>query len=74
MSNLSRVLQTGSNQITQHYGNGHNGVDLVKYNGQLDNIIAHSSGKVIWVQTGQRNNPRKHRKCKLWKCSQDKTR
>lgn len=57
MSNTSRVLETGSNQITQHYGNGHTGVDLVKYKGQIDNIIAHSSGKIIFCQTGQVNNP-----------------
>lgn len=57
MSEMSRVLQTGQNQITQHYGNGHNGVDLVKLSGQIDNIIAHSDGKVIWCQTGMSNNP-----------------
>ena len=53
----SRVLKTGENQITQKYGNGHGGVDLVKYKSQLDAIIAHSDGKVIFCQTGQKNNP-----------------
>jgi hypothetical protein len=52
----SRVLKTGENQITQKYGNGHNGVDLVKYKSQIDTIIAHSDGKVIFCQTGHKNN------------------
>lgn len=52
----SRVLKTGTNQITQKYGNGHNGVDVVKYKSQLDTIIAHSGGKVIFCQTGHKNN------------------
>lgn len=49
---MSRILQTGDNQITNSYTN-HNGwskgVDIVKYKAQLDNIIAHSAGKVIKV-------------------------
>lgn len=52
----SRVLKTGENQITQKYGNGHNGVDIVKYKSKLDTIIAHSDGKVTFCQTGQKNN------------------
>jgi hypothetical protein len=53
----SRVLKTGMNQITQKYKAGiHRGVDLVKYKSQLDTIIAHSAGKVIACQTGQKNN------------------
>lgn len=52
----SRVLKTGTNQITQKYGNGHNGVDVVKFKSQLDTIIAHSGGKVIFCQTGHKNN------------------
>ena len=55
---MSRVLKTGQNQITQHYGNnGHTGVDLVKYSGQTDMIIAHSAGKVVFCQKGQSHNP-----------------
>lgn len=54
---MSRILKTGQNQITQHYGNkGHTGVDLVKYKSQTDEIIAHSSGKVIFCQTGMTHN------------------
>lgn len=53
----SRVLKTGTNQTTQKYKAGiHRGVDLVKYKSQLDTIIAHSAGKVIACQTGQKNN------------------
>ena len=56
MSKYSRVLQTGQNQITQGYSSVHKANDLVKYKGQTDTIIAHSEGKVVWVQTGQKNN------------------
>lgn len=53
---MSRVLEE-NNQITQGYKAGkHNGIDLVKYKGQLSNILAHSDGVVVWLQTGQRNN------------------
>ena len=53
----SRVLMTGTNQITQRYGNGHDGVDLVKKTNQLDAIAAHSDGIVIWCQSGIPNDP-----------------
>ena len=49
MSKYSRVLKTGKNQITCPYGNGHVGVDVVKYKGQTDYIIAHSDGEVVSV-------------------------
>lgn len=53
----SRVLMTGSNQITQHYGNaGHGGCDLVKKTNQLDAITAHSDGTVVWCQSGIPND------------------
>ncbi len=52
----SRVLKSGDNQITAKYGNGHKGVDVVKYKAQLDTIIAHSDGKVVFCQTGKKNN------------------
>ena len=53
----SRVLQTGENQITQHYGdNGHGGCDLVKKTNQLDTITAHSAGTVVWCQSGVPND------------------
>lgn len=54
----SRVLMTGENQITQHYGdNGHGGCDLVKKTNQLDTITAHSAGTVVWCQSGIPNDP-----------------
>lgn len=56
MSATSRVLQTGDNQITQKYSNSHKAVDIVKYKSQLDNIIAHSAGKVVFCQTGMKND------------------
>lgn len=52
----SRVLKTGVNQITTKYSAGHKAVDLVKYKSQLDTIIAHSDGKVVFCQTGKKNN------------------
>lgn len=53
---LSRVLKSGNHQITCKYGNGHHGVDVVKYYNKKDYIIAHSDGVVVWVQTGYKNN------------------
>lgn len=54
---MSRVLKSGSNQITctyaQHCANvaagkaWAKGVDVVKYKSQIDKITAHSAGKVI---------------------------
>ena len=46
---MSRVLKDAKNQITCPYGNGHVGVDVVKYRGQLDYIIAHTEGTVVEV-------------------------
>ena len=46
---MSRVLKDATNQITCPYGNGHVGVDVVKYKGQLAYIIAHTQGTVIEV-------------------------
>lgn len=52
---MSRVLKDKTNQITQGYGNGHYGIDLVGKEG-LPEIIAHSDGVVYAVQIGQDNN------------------
>ena len=52
----SRVLKTGENQITKKYSAGHKAVDLVKYKSQLETVIAHSDGKVVFCQTGKKNN------------------
>ena len=53
----SRVLKNADNQITCKYnGVTHKGVDVVKYKSETCPIIAHTAGKVIWLQTGQKNN------------------
>lgn len=47
---MSRILKDAKNQITCKYNVlTHRGVDVVKYKGQLDYIIAHTDGKVIDV-------------------------
>ena len=56
MSKTSRVLETGNNQITTKFSTSHKALDIVKHKSQLDNIIAHSAGKVIFCQTGHANN------------------
>lgn len=53
---MSRILKTGQNEITQKYGGGHNGIDVVKYHKQLDYITVHSDGVVVSVVTGEKNN------------------
>lgn len=65
MSNVSRVLKSGSNQITQTYqqhvakvesGSGWaKGTDVVLYPTKTDSIIAHSDGTVLYSMTGQTN-------------------
>ena len=53
----SRVLENATNQITCKYnGVTHKGIDLVKYKGDTCNIIAHTKGKVVMIQTGQVND------------------
>lgn len=47
---MSRILKTGTNQVTQGYNSKtHQGIDIVKYKGQLDYIVAHSDGEVVEV-------------------------
>lgn len=50
-----RVLKTNKCEITNSYGNGHNGVDIVGGGYTLDYIVAHSDGKVIFCQDGLGN-------------------
>lgn len=54
-----RVLKNRVCEITQSYGgnNSHLGIDLVGANYTIDDVIAHSSGVVILIQTGRVNNP-----------------
>ena len=50
MSRFSRVLESIDCEITQGYRkNEHDGIDIVKKDYKLDNIVAHSSGKIVQV-------------------------
>lgn len=51
----SRVLQKGTNRITQGYKTAHKAVDLGK-NHLTEPVIAHTAGTVTFCQTGQKNN------------------
>ena len=53
---MSRVLQNAKNQITYGYSNKHKAVDVVKYKNKTCNIIAHTDGIVVWIQTGEKTN------------------
>lgn len=54
---MSRVLENAKNQITCKYNAiTHKGIDLVKYNHETCNVIAHTEGKVVMIQTGQKND------------------
>jgi len=54
---MSRILEKAKKQITNGFNaQNHVAVDVVKKTNQLANIIAHSDGKVVWVQTGYKNN------------------
>lgn len=59
MAASCRVLKNGVCGITQYYGgdNGHLGIDLVGAGYTIDDVVAHSSGVVILIQTGRVNNP-----------------
>lgn len=50
-----RVLQKQKCEITQFYSNNHPALDIVGENYTLDNIIAHSEGKVIEIKDGISN-------------------
>lgn len=52
----SRVLQKGTNRITQGYKTTHKGVDLGRVHVTGEPIIAHSAGVVTFCQTGHKNN------------------
>lgn len=51
-----RVLQKGVTRITQGYSSGHKAVDLGRSHITGEPVIAHSDGKVVFCQTGQKNN------------------
>lgn len=52
----SRILQKGINRITQGYGLKHKAVDIGRSHLTGEPIIAHSAGKVVLCQKGQKNN------------------
>ena len=53
---MSRVT-VGDNGITQGYSSKNRGIDIENHKKESDNQIkAHSSGTVVWIQTGQKNN------------------
>lgn len=58
MSTPCRVLKGSSCEITQYYGgsNNHLGIDIVGKGYTLDTIKAHTAGKVVYLQTGHKNN------------------
>lgn len=53
---MSRILQNRENVITQEFGNGHSGIDIVGTGHTADSITAHSNGTVIFCQKGYKNN------------------
>ena len=52
---MSRILKDKTNQITQKYGNGHTGIDIVGKEGWPD-IVAHSDGVVVACVDGKYND------------------
>lgn len=52
---MNRVLKTKEATITNRYSNSHTGVDIVGKGSTLDDIVAHSDGTVIFLQTGRKN-------------------
>lgn len=53
---MSRILKCDKYRITQYFNNNHKAIDIVKYYSSMCPIKAHTEGKVIWVQTGQKWN------------------
>lgn len=53
---MSRILKTGECRITQGYSSAHTAVDVVKAPSMTDHITAHTAGKVVFCQTGFKNN------------------
>ena len=54
---MSRILKNKEILITQKFNKGkHNGLDIVGEGNTLDTVTSHSSGEVVWIQTGKVNN------------------
>ena len=52
----TRVLESGVCTITQNYSSSHQALDLVKEGYQLDYIVAHSDGVVVYLVDNKNNN------------------
>lgn len=52
----SRILQKGVNKITQKFSSGHKAVDIGRSHLTGEPITAHTAGKVVFCQTGHKNN------------------
>ena len=52
-----RVLESGNCEITQGYNSNHHANDIVGGGYTLDNVVAHSEGKIIFFQDGYDNMP-----------------
>lgn len=50
-----RVLESGNCEITQGYNGNHHANDIVGGGYTLDNVVAHSEGKIIFFQDGYDN-------------------
>lgn len=53
---MNRILKNKEIIITQNFSNNHPAIDVVGDEYTLDHVIAHSSGTVVMVQTGKKNN------------------
>lgn len=54
---MSRVLKNATDQITRKYNFvTHKGIDLVKYKSKIADVLAHSDGEVVLVQSGRVND------------------
>lgn len=51
-----RILKNGKCEITQEFNSNHLATDVVGANYTLDEVVAHSSGKVVMIQTGKTND------------------
>ena len=52
----SRILQKGVNKLTQGFSSGHKAVDIGRSHLTGEPVVAHTAGKVVFCQTGHKNN------------------
>ena len=52
----SRILQKGKTRITQGFSASHKAVDIGRSHVTGEPVIAHTAGKVVFCQTGHKNN------------------